>query len=191
MKLTILLGVALLWPLASWAADDITPFDAKLGLWQTTSKVEIAGMPAMPAAPPQLPADALDKLPPDQRAQAEAAMKGRGNMGSGVTSTGKFCMTHDSLSKAMALSGNRGGDCTYKVNSSSASRQEIHMECTQPRVNMKMAGDLTVERVDAEHMKGSLVMKVEGSDRSPEFKTTFDSKWVAADCGDIKPLGDK
>jgi hypothetical protein len=180
----ILLVIALFCPLATWA-QDIKPFDAKLGLWESTSSMEIGGMPAMPAM--TIPQDALDKMPPAQRAQVEAMMKGRGS-GSPRTTTTKFCLDRDSLRNAFY---NSDKSCTTKLVSSTSSTQQIHVECT--RGNTKSTGDLTLERVDAEHMKGTGVFKSAGdastAGRSMDMKVTFSNKWVSADCGDVKPVG--
>jgi len=178
VKITILAGLAVLAPLIC-RADDIKPFDAKLGLWETTSTTEISGMPAMP----QIPEDQLAKMPPERRAQVEAMMKARFGP---RTNTSKSCMTQDSLKRALAF-GQNDNSCTRKVVSSSSDRQEIHIECT--RGKMTTTGDMTIERLDAEHVKGAMVMKTAGGDRPIDMKMSFTTKWLSADCGDVKPLG--
>ena len=45
---------------ASFAADHATPLNVQPGLWETTSVTERSGMPPIPA-------DALAKMPPEQR----------------------------------------------------------------------------------------------------------------------------
>ena len=40
---------------------------------------------------------------------------------------------------------------------SSSAMQNIHMECTQGKTTS--SGDMTVERIDAEHASGNVVMK--------------------------------
>jgi hypothetical protein len=188
MKRTILMTVALLCPLAAWAADDIKPFDAKTGLWETTSTMEVSGMPAMPAMP-QLSEEQLSKMTPQQRAQMEAIMKSRMGAGMPRTSTSKTCLTKDSLQQALAMGQNE--NCTRKVVASSSSMQNIHMECTQGKTNM--TGDLMLERVDSEHAKGTMVMKSAGGDQpvNMNMKMSFNTKWLSSDCGDVKPLGGK
>lgn len=185
----ILLAIALLCPLASWA-QDIKPFDAKVGLWESTVTTEITGMPAMPAMP-AIPEESLAKMPPAQRAQVEAMMKGRGGMGSPRTTTSKSCLTRESLNKA--LFDNQDQSCTRKLVSSSSTSQQIHFDCT--RSNMKTTGDLNLERVDAEHVKGTMVMKSAGTDagngRNMDMKMSFNTKWLSPDCGDVKPAGEK
>jgi Spy/CpxP family protein refolding chaperone len=181
LKTAILASAAVLLPLAfQAAADDIKPFDAKLGLWETTSTTEISGMPAMP----QIPEEQLAKMPPEQRAKIEAMIKGRG-MGGPRTTTSKSCVTRESLEKAMAF-GQNEESCTRKVITSTSSKQEIHIECT--RGKNTMTGDLNIERLDGEHAKGSMVMKSAGAERPIDMKMSFTSKWLSADCGDVKPV---
>jgi hypothetical protein len=177
VKLTILASVAILLPAASWAAD---VFDVKPGLWETTSTTDMGNMAAMP----QIPADKLAQLPPDQRARIEAMMKGR----SGTPTVTKVCMTKESLAKALNFSQNNNS-CTQKVTSLSSTKQEIHTECTG---QFKGAGDLIIERVDSEHAKGEMVMKGDSGRGTPiSMKMSFTTKYLGADCGDVKPMGEK
>ena len=80
-------------------------------------------------------------------------------------------------------------NCTRKVIASSASMQNIHVECTQGKMNM--IGDLMVERVDSEHAKGTMTMKSATGDQPMNMKMSFTTKWLSADCGDVKPAGGK
>ena len=183
MRLTVLPGLLLL-SCAALPAQDIKPFDIKLGLWETSTTTEMTGMPAMPAMP-QLPPEALSRMPPEQRAKVEAMMKSRGGTG-GTPMVVKSCITRETLDRAMAFKTDKS--CTSKVVSSSATKQVIHMECTQDK--SRMTGDMTVERVDAEHAKGTSVMKTEG-EHAMTVKVNFETKWLASDCGDVKPAAAK
>ena len=89
MKTRILLILAFLTPFAGWAIDPV-PMDVKLGLWETTmtSQMDISSL---------IPAEALAKLPPDQRAKMEASMGGRG----GARTTTKHCITKDTINEAL------------------------------------------------------------------------------------------
>lgn len=180
MKATTVAGVALLWASASWAADDIKPLDVKPGLWETKASTETAGMPKMPAA--QMPLEALSKLPPEQRAKMEAMMKSRAAGGPMVTTT-RTCITRESLSSGRAFARVQAS-CANRIIASTSSKLQIHMECNE---GMKMTGDMTVERLDAEHTKGSMVMKGGQPEHPIETKMSFETRWLAADCGDVKP----
>ena len=122
MKLRILLGVAFLWALPSWTADAVQPLDVKPGLWETTTTTEMGGMPPMPA-------DVLAKMTPEQRAKMEAAMKARAAQGA-KTTTRRTCWTKEELSKPLTF-GDDDKSCQRTIISSSRSKQEGHLECTQ------------------------------------------------------------
>jgi hypothetical protein len=71
------------------------------------------------------------------------------------------------------------------------------MDCTslvqEPNgkgVLSKFATDNVVERVDSEHLRGSMVQKTEGP---PAIftKSSFTDTWLSADCGDLNPQGGK
>src|SRR5512140_2637124 len=139
VKLTILAGLAVLLPVAALAADDIRPLDAKVGLWESSVTTEMGGR-AMPAMP-QIPPETLARMPPKQREQMEAMMKGRAGGGAPITT--KVCLTRESLSSG-ALGRRDNSSCTTKVVSSSSSKQVIQMDCAQGEV--KSTGEMTVER---------------------------------------------
>jgi len=185
MKSILLVSVALLAPLTTWAADDIKPFDGKPGLWETTSTREMSGVTGAPAMP-QIPAEQLAKMTPQQRAQVEAMLKSRMGAASGApqSSTTKVCLTSDSFKNALAMNQNNE-NCTNKVTASTSSSQTIHMECTQGKTNL--TGDMTVDRIDAEHAKGDVVMKT-SAEAAMNIKMSFTTKWLASDCGDVKPF---
>src|SRR5450432_307498 len=81
MKTTILCGLILITPFASFAAD-LKPFDAKLGLWEGTTTMETTRGPAIPQKKPQISEETLAKMPPAQRAQVEAMITNSGAPGS-------------------------------------------------------------------------------------------------------------
>ena len=164
------------------------PFDVKVGLWESTTTMEMSGMPAMPAMP-QLSEEQLSKMPPQARKQMEDMMKAKGGGGGGRTTTSKSCITKESLSQAFSAGQE---NCTRKLVSSSGTQQSIHMECSMPQGNA--VGDMTVERVDPEHARGTLMMKMNltpanGKSMPPQdMKMSFATKWLGADCGDVKPV---
>lgn len=181
MKLGII-GVFVLLSLpAAWAADSIKPLDVKAGLWEATSKTETTGLPNM-GAMPQIPEETLAKLPPAQRAQIEARMKAAGGP---HTNTQKSCITQEMIDRGLNSFMQNENSCTYKVISSSSSKQELHTECS--RGQMKMSGDVTIERLDDKHVKGGINMKSVDGPMPINMKMSFDSKWLSSDCGDVKP----
>jgi len=172
VKTRILLVMAFLTPLAGWAVDPV-PMDVKLGLWETTltNQMDISSL---------IPADALAKLTPEQRAKMEGAM-GRG----GARTTTKHCITKETINEALSNAG-RGNtkdlNCTRTFTTSTSAKQVVHMECTSG--NMKTSSDVQVEVIDRENTKGSMVMTSAGG-RGGNMKMEWTSKFLGAECGDV------
>jgi len=179
MKTTIVALLTLFSPLLA-SADDIIKLDVKPGLWETSTKTEMSGMPAMQM--PQIPEETLAKMPPEQRARVEAMMKGRG-MGGPMSNTSRSCQTRETIDKGF---GQRDQACTYKVTNSLFAKQEIHVDCT--RNGSKQTGDIVLQRADPEHVTGTALMKGSmGNGGEMTIKVAYDAKWISSDCGSIKP----
>ena len=165
------LGFAMVSP----AADPV--FDVKPGLWDITNTMQMSGMPPIPN---------LDKMPAEQRARIEGAMK---NMaGSPQTTNVKSCVTREGIEKAIArANSNQGNACSTKLVSSSASKVEIHVDCTQEKNNVKSSGDMTVERRDSEHIAGTGALKSTMNGRDMDMKWSMTGAFVSSDCGNVKP----
>jgi hypothetical protein len=177
MRNAILAAALLLAPLATWAADDYKPLDVKVGLWEATTSSQTSG------APP-IPEELLSKLTPEQRAKMDAAVKARQAQGPQTRVT-KSCLTKDALAKAMAFGG--GGDndtCKRTLVSSSSSKQEVHIECNDENTKMKSSGDLHLEAVNSETVKGSLQIASTNGTNKMNVQTNFSAKWLSANCGD-------
>ena len=157
-----------------WAADNITPLNVKEGLWEMTVTHSMTGMPAVPNLPP----DALAKLPPEQRARVEAMMKG-----SASTDVHKECITKEKLEKHSAFSNNRG-DCTRTVVNSTGSKLELKLHCEEKQATTD--GTLVVEALGSDGVKGKMhsVTNTDGHAMTMDF--TFSSKYLGPACGDVK-----
>jgi len=172
---TSVLMIVLILGCGLWAEDAIKPLDVKLGLWETTSTSQTSGMP-----PVNIPEDALARMTPDQRAKMEQMMKGSG---SPRTNTVKSCMTREKMNRAEMFGADRK-NCTRAVVSSSGSKTEVRMECTDSGTTMK--GIVRVERISSDSVKGSMQMTTTSGDRTMNMNSTFTSKYLGPDCGDIK-----
>lgn len=175
MKTRILLVMAFLTPLAGWAGDPV-PLDVKLGLWETTmtNQMDISSM---------IPAEALARLTPEQRAKMEAAMQGRGGA---RTSTYKGCATKDTINDALSsarMDNNKAMQCTRTFVTSTSTKLVMHMECALG--TMKTSSDVQVEAIDRENTKASIVTTSAGGGRGGNMKMELNSKWLGADCGDV------
>lgn len=109
------------------AAMALTPlshaegFDIKTGAWEVTSATAMSGMP--------IPKDALDKMPPAQRAKMEAAMAARAGKTNSHTST--TCMTKQDLDRGQLMKSD-DAKCMRKVIAQTASHYEMEETCTGP-----------------------------------------------------------
>ena len=176
MKLNVALGLAFLFCSSAWAADEVK-LDVKLGLWESTSTMERSGTP--PISP-----ELLERLTPEQRAKFEERAKAQ--MGA-KTTTRKQCVTKEDLEKAAAF-GNNDKACHRTNVTSTSSKLEFKLECSMG--GMKSAGDVHVEALSSEHVKGSVVMNVGDGARAMKMNSTFDSKWLGPVCDASKTGND-
>jgi hypothetical protein len=176
VKVTILLGLAFLWPLLSWTADTVQPLDVKLGLWETTTINEMSGMPPMPA-------EVLAKLTPEQRAKMEGVFKARAAQGP-KTTTRRTCLDKQKLDKSVAFGDDSDKSCRRTIISSSRSKQDAHLECTDEK--MKRSGDLHIEAINPENIKGSMQMTAAGGSSTMNIKVAFTAKWIGSSCAELK-----
>jgi hypothetical protein len=166
-----------------WAADKATPLNIKEGLWEMTVTHSMTGMPT-----PAIPPETLAKMPPEQRARVEAAMKQRG-MGGPATDIHKECITKEKLEKQMAFDENRKDkdrdqdkDCTRTIVNSTGSKLEMKFHCEQSSTD----GSLLLEAVTSDSVKGSMHSVTNSHGRSMNIDLTFSSRYLGPVCGDVK-----
>lgn len=177
MRTKLLLALIVFSSLTLWAADTITRLNLKEGLWEMTSTHSMTGMPAIPP-------DTLAKMPPEQRARMEAAMKQSG-MGGPKTDVRKHCITKEKLEKQSAFDENRK-DCTRTIVSSTGSKLEMKIHCEGKDQQMSMDGAFVVEVVSSDSAKGSMHAVSSGNGRTVNMDFTFSSKYLGPACGDVK-----
>jgi len=180
MRTKYLLALIVFSSLILWAADTFTRLNIKEGLWEMTSTHTMTGMPAMPAIPPET----LAKMPPEQRARIEAAMKESG-MGGPKTEVRKECITKEKLDKQMAFDQNRR-ECTRTIVSSTGSKLEMKIHCEGKDRQMSVEGAFVVEVVSSDSAKGSMHAVTSGNGRTVNMDLTFSSKYLGPACGDVK-----
>lgn len=159
------------------AADDLKPLNVKLGLWETTTVSERSGMPS-------LPADALAKMPPEQRARIEAQLK---SMSAPQTTTKQSCVTQDDVNKMFDLNNDGNKSCQRTIVSSTSTKQELKLSCDTP--GNKGTGTVKIEVTDSTHVNGLVHMNVGNNGRTMDMKVTITGKWLGSSCGDVKPNG--
>ena len=159
--------LAVLFCAATLAAQ--TPLNVKTGEWESTLTNETTGQ--LP-----VPQEMIDKMTPEQRARMEAMMKARGMQGPRTTVT-KHCVKKEDLDKPF---GNDNKSCKQTIVTSSATKQEIHMECEMG--GGKQVGTLKFEAVDSSTVKGSMQMTASNGGRSMNVNSTFSAKWLGPAC---------
>ena len=157
---------------AAFAGD---MFNAKEGLWEMT--VTTSGMGQASAA--------MANLTPEQRAMAEQAMKQHGMSMSmnGNTMTIKSCVTKDKLNKGSAFSDSRNSDCTRTITKASTNHMEVKFHC---ETNSGTTDGNSIIDIAGDGVKGTTHVTNVSNGNSKTFDSTFTSKYLGADCGDVK-----
>lgn len=171
-----ILFVLILAALVSPAADTLTPLDVKPGLWEMTTIAERSG--TLP-----IPADALAKMTPEQRAQLEASMN---SIPASQTATRQSCITKQDLTKAFDTSQDTKS-CKQTILTSTSTKQEVKLECDTH--GNKTVRTVKVEAVDSSHLKGLVISTVGNNGRNMEMKVNLSGKFLNSYCGDVKPTG--
>jgi hypothetical protein len=176
MRSRLVLAIVVVAAVSFLAADNAMRMNVKEGLWETTVTHTMTGMPGIPA-------DALAKMPPEQRAMIEERMKASGMGGGPKTEVNKTCVTREKLDKQMAFADNRE-NCKRTVVSATPSHFEMKFHCEQDKAVTD--GTFTAEISGGDDVKGSshIVSKSEGHNVNMDF--TFTSRYLGPACGDVK-----
>ena len=175
------LYLILLTPLSLSAADKFTMPNVKEGLWEVTLTHSGSGMGG------GMPADALAKLPPEQRARVEEMMKQKGMSMNGNTTVVKSCVTREKIEKGMAFASDQGNNCTRTVVNSTGSHFEVKFHCDETRKDEKTTIDgNTIVDVSGDVTKGKTHAVSTSGGRDMTMDMTFTSKYLGPSCGDIK-----
>ena len=149
-------------------AADFRPLDVKTGEWESSMTVSTSDVPPIPI-------EALAQMTPEQRARIEQQTKSL----SGRTVLHKFCLKKEKLNTPLTW-GNNDKACTNSLVNSSASMQEIHVECA--RNNNKSSGTMRFESLDSEHIKGTVKMTITNSGGNMDINSAFTAKWLGDTC---------
>ena len=146
----------------------------KTGLWETTVQGDPNG------AVPPLPADMLSKLTPEQQAQLRQRMAEMARQ----PMTHRTCITAETLEKAFAGPSAAGG-CTRTLVSSSAQAMEFRLVCTGRH---QANGTFHLQAADPQTVNGTMDLVVTSPDgQTTPIHRTMQSRWLGADCGNVKP----
>lgn len=153
------------------AAAVAQPLDVKLGLWESTVTTETTGTP---------PVD-TGKMTAEQKARYEAAMKAQQARGP-RTRVHKSCMTKEKLERDPVNDNERDG-CTRTMVSSTSTQWHAKIQCTG---KTQRNGDIRVEAVSREHLKGTVQMKAGDDSHAMTVHATIDNRWLGPSCGNVR-----
>ena len=145
------------------------PLNIKLGLWEMTMTMD------MGAAPPGVD---TSKMTPEQIAQMRSMMRGRGASMPPVVN--KSCMTRAKLAEYRLTTDRDGTTCTSTLVKGTATSMDLKQVCTGTNPS---TSDIHVDAPSQTDMK--MTMKPT-SGRGAGMTITMASKWLQADCGEIK-----
>ncbi|HEY6211058.1 MAG TPA: DUF3617 domain-containing protein [Vicinamibacterales bacterium] len=149
--------------------------DVKMGLWETTTKINMGNMPQMP----QLSEDQLAKMPPAQRAQIENMMKTM----QGAPVTVKTCMTKEKFQKNSFMQERPNQNCKQTITNNTAKSMDAAVVCTGPSA---MTAQMHIEAVSSTEYKGHMTGKANARGGEMDMTVDMNGKWLGADCGDVK-----
>lgn len=156
----------------------------KTGLWEVSSSGGPGGGGGPGRPMPQIPADALAKLTPAQQAMVQAQMAAAAGGGAAKPIVRKMCVTQAMLEKGFAGPDDRH-NCARTLVSSSASAMEFKMVCTGDH---PATGSFKLQAADAQTVNGTVDLTItDKSGASFPIHRTTQGKWLADDCGDVKP----
>lgn len=168
--LGIAIGVAICIP-ASAATLDVAP-----GLWEMTSVGEASGMPPIPP-------EALAHMTPEQREKMQAAMAAA--MGrAGQPQVTRSCLTEKMLQRGFDPGDNHRDNCKQTTVSSTPRSFDANMVCTGREHS---TGNLHIEAIDQHTVSGSFNFTASDGTNTMTMKRTIQGKWLASDCGNVKP----
>ncbi len=147
------------------------------GLWEMTSKGQTSG--SLP-----IPADVLARLPPDRRAKMEAAIAAS-QARAATPHVSRQCITAESLQRGLELDERRERGCQETIVSSSSSEMNIQVECKSPQHST--SGTMHFSAAGLETLAGTVNMKISDGGHSLMINRVIEGKWIAADCGNLKP----
>jgi hypothetical protein len=169
-------GAAILLGVAGAGLAQTPTLDLKPGLWQITSTGSMTG------APP-IPPEVLANMPPEKRAQVQAAMQAAMARASDPQ-VAKNCVTEEQLRRGLNFGERPNPSCQRKIVTNSSNLLVVHEECAGAR---PMVGDFRFTAIDRETMKGDInVVMGTGADMTT-MQRNLQGKWIGSDCGDVKP----
>ncbi len=171
--LSLALSASVCLAAASQAAS--VSLNLKYGLWEVTSTGTTSGAPPIPAAD-------LANLTPAQKAKMTAALA-VAMAASNKPHTYKSCVTAESIQRGFKDPELSNG-CTQTVAASTPTSMEVQIACTGRH---QMSGTVHFDAPSPQAMNGTIDMTVSEGGNVMKINRQISGKWLAADCGSVKP----
>lgn len=165
---------------SAWHANAQT---MKPGLWEITSQMQ-GGSGEMAKAMAEAQKE-MANMPPEQRKMMQDMMAKQGiQMGTagGAGMSIKVCMTQEMVARNEVAT--QKSDCTNNYSPRSGNSMKFSFQCPNPP--SKGEGVVTFNGSDAYSVKMTNSTVVNGKPEKIDMQSS--GKWLAADCGSIKPL---
>lgn len=185
MKISVRIFLTLL--LATGLGASALAQDVKLkpGLWEVQAQMKTSSG-RMEAAMAQMQAQ-MSKLPPEQRRQMEQMMgaRGIGLGGNPMNQTIKVCMTQKDVDLDQLKP--RDG-CKQTVKRSGPKTLHMTFQCTGSDGSGPSSGEGTITLDSPTAYSGQHKMLTNADGQPEQMDMTQKGKWLAADCGSVKPM---
>lgn len=166
-----LLRCAVIFAVATPLFASADPLNMKTGMWEITMTTVTTGMP--------IPAEALGRMLPEQRARIERVLRERaGKPSSHVT---KSCVTKNDLDQNHLLKSADEKRCVKSIISKSASMIAFQQTCAAPRAS---TSQVEIEANTPETITASMDNVQDGA--SGRIHVGIKGRWLSASCSAIK-----
>ncbi|HEX4294561.1 MAG TPA: DUF3617 domain-containing protein [Rhizomicrobium sp.] len=140
----------------------------KPGLWQISTKIDLGGMGAMP------------QLSPKQAAQMKA-------LGIQIPNNNTFMITHCMTPQEAAMikpppMGRPGHEPDCKMQNMKTDGSSVSADMVCDAKDMKGGGHFAIVYDSPEHYTGKMTMSMDSHGRHMATNTSFEAKWLSADC---------
>lgn len=152
----------------------------KTGLWETRMSTLDANGKEVPS-PGQ---EALARMSPETRARMAEMMKGRGMALPEADGSMKVCLSKEVLDSGAWQQASAGTGCTTNYLSTTGSTWKWHSTCTS--LSSESDGEITFSGQESYRSTVTTTSTIRG--KTTTTTRAMQSKWLSADCGDIKPI---
>ena len=156
----------------------------KPGLWEITNKMQ-SGSGEMQNAMSQMQQH-MASMPPEQRKMMEEQMAKSGvKMGATGPAGGmsvQVCMTKEMTEKNEVPT--QQGDCKTTSQARSGNTMKMVFACTKP----PSSGEGQVTYASPESYTSKMIINTQVGGKTEQVNMEGSGKWLAADCGNVKPL---